>query len=108
MMVLISINILLMDKIFGQRRICDRRKLRNVASALKNNALAWWRHLCEFDKLPKTWNNVKILMRKTFVDSSLASNLNFEIYSLEEEATIASHLCIIFCRKSWSNKRRNM
>jgi hypothetical protein len=43
---------------------------------------------------------VKILMRKTFVDSSLASNLNFEIYSLEEEATIASHLCIIFCRKS--------
>jgi hypothetical protein len=40
--------------------------------------------------LPKTWNDVKILMRKTFVDSSPASNLNFEIYSLEEEATIAS------------------
>jgi hypothetical protein len=34
---------------------------------------------------------VKILMRKTFVDSSPASNLNFEIHSLkEEEATIAS------------------
>jgi hypothetical protein len=30
-------------------------------------------------------------MRKTFVDSSPASNLNFEIHSLkEEEATIAS------------------
>jgi hypothetical protein len=33
---------------------------------------------------------MKILMRKTFVDSSPASNLNFEIYSLEEELTIAS------------------
>jgi hypothetical protein len=30
-----------MDKIFGQRRICERRKLKNVASALTNNALAW-------------------------------------------------------------------
>jgi hypothetical protein len=33
---------------------------------------------------------VKILMRKTFVDSSPACNLSFEIHSLEEEATIAS------------------
>jgi hypothetical protein len=40
--------------------------------------------------LPKIWNDVKILRRKTFVDSSPASNLNFEIHSLEEEATIAS------------------
>jgi hypothetical protein len=31
-----------MDKNFGQRRICERRKLRNAASALTNNALAWW------------------------------------------------------------------
>jgi hypothetical protein len=30
-----------MDKIFGQHCICERRKLRNVASALTNNALAW-------------------------------------------------------------------
>jgi hypothetical protein len=30
-----------MDKIFGQHRICERRKPRNVASALTNNALAW-------------------------------------------------------------------
>jgi hypothetical protein len=29
-------------------------------------------------------------MRKTFVDSSPASNLNFEINYLEEEPTIAS------------------
>jgi hypothetical protein len=51
-----------MDKKFGQRRICERRKLRNVASALMNNVLAWWKHLCEFDELPKTWNDVKFLM----------------------------------------------
>jgi hypothetical protein len=80
-----------MDKNLGQRRICERRKHRNVASALTNNELDWWKHLCESDELPKTWNNVKILIRKTFVDSSSASNLNFQIHSLEEEeATIAS------------------
>jgi hypothetical protein len=33
---------------------------------------------------------VKILMRNFFIDSSPISNLNFKIYSLEEEATIAS------------------
>jgi hypothetical protein len=79
-----------MDKIFGQCHICERRKLRNIANALTNNALAWWKCLCESDELPKIWNDVKILMRKTFVDSSLASNLNFEIHSLEEEPTITS------------------
>jgi hypothetical protein len=79
-----------MDKIFGQRRICERRKIGNVASALMNNALAWWKHLYESNELSKTWNDVKILMRKTFVDSSPTFNLNFEIHSMEEEETIAS------------------
>jgi hypothetical protein len=33
-----------MEKKFGQRRICERRKLRHVASAyLTNNALSWWK-----------------------------------------------------------------
>jgi hypothetical protein len=34
-----------MDKNFGQHRMCERRKLRNVASASTNNALAWWKRL---------------------------------------------------------------
>jgi hypothetical protein len=55
-----------MDEIFGQRRICERRKLRNVASTLTNDALVWGKHLCGYDELPKTWNDFKILMRKTF------------------------------------------
>jgi hypothetical protein len=77
-----------MDEIFG-RHICERRKIRNVASVLTNDSLAWWKHLCDYDELPKTWNDVKILTRKTFVDSSPASKLNFEIHSLEDEPTIA-------------------
>jgi hypothetical protein len=55
-----------MDKKFGQCRICKRRKLRNVASTLTNNELAWWKCLCESNELPKTWNNMKILIRKNF------------------------------------------
>jgi hypothetical protein len=42
-----------MNEIFGLHRICERRKLKNVGSALANNALAWWKHLCESDELPK-------------------------------------------------------
>jgi hypothetical protein len=74
---------------------------------LTNNALALWKHLCESNKLPKTWNDVKILMRKTFVDSFPASNLNFEIHSLEEEATIASPIVHNILQEVGSNKRRN-
>jgi hypothetical protein len=71
-----------MDKFFGQHHICERRKLRNIASALTNNELAWWKRLCQSEELPKTWNDVKILIRNFFVDSSPVSNLNFEIDSL--------------------------
>jgi CHAT domain-containing protein len=78
-----------MHEIFGQCRICERRKLENVASALMNNALAWWKHLCESNELPKTWKDVENLMRKTFVDSSSASNLNFEIHSLEQPTIVS-------------------
>jgi hypothetical protein len=78
------------NKKFRQRHICERRKLRNIASALTNDALAWWKCLCESDELPKIWNDVKILMRKTFVDLSPVSNLNFEMHYLEEQPTIAT------------------
>jgi hypothetical protein len=43
-----------MDKVFGQHRICDRRKLRNIASALTNSALDWWKRLSVSDELTKT------------------------------------------------------
>jgi hypothetical protein len=79
-----------MDETFRQHRICERRKLRNVASTLTNDALVWCKHLCASDELPKTWNDVKIVMRKTFIEPSPTSNLNFEKHSLEEQPTIAS------------------
>jgi hypothetical protein len=79
-----------MYEIFGQRHICERRKLRNVANTLTNDALVWWKHLCESGELPKTWKYVKIVMRKTFVDSSPTSNLNFEKHSWQEQPTIVS------------------
>jgi hypothetical protein len=55
-----------MDEIFGQRRICERRKLKNVASALTNNALAWWKHLCESDELPKNMERCENSHEKNF------------------------------------------
>jgi hypothetical protein len=54
------------DEFFGQNRICERRKLINVASVLTNDALVWWKRLCESAEFPKSWNDMKILMRKNF------------------------------------------
>jgi hypothetical protein len=34
-----------MDKIFARRCICDRRKIKIVASTLTNDALVWWNNL---------------------------------------------------------------
>jgi hypothetical protein len=64
-----------MDKSFAQHRICDRRKIKIVASTLTNHALVWWNNLHYYDK-PKTWDDMKDLMREQFVSSQdvMASN----------------------------------
>jgi hypothetical protein len=72
---------------------------RSLPGLVKRNVslLTTWRlwttqplRLAPLGELPKTWKDVKILMRKTFVDLYSTSNLNFEIHSLEEQPTIAS------------------
>jgi hypothetical protein len=97
-----------MDKKFGQRRICERRKLRNVASALTNNTLAWWKRLCESDELSKTWNDVKILMKKALLIHLMHLILILRyILRRRRKQLLHSQWCIIFCTKPRSSKRRN-
>ena len=47
--------------------MCPRRKVKNAASVLRHSALSWWESLDPFDK-PQTWNDMKLLMRETFVN----------------------------------------
>jgi len=49
--------------------MCEWRKIKNATSVLTNNASIWWDNLCEFDK-PRFWNDMKTLMRETFVHVS--------------------------------------
>ena len=49
--------------------MCERRKIKNATSVLIDNASNWWDNLCEFDK-PRSWNDMKTLMRETFVHIS--------------------------------------
>jgi hypothetical protein len=62
-----------MDKIFARRHKCDRRKLKIVASTLTNDALVWWNNLHDYEK-PKTWIDVKALMRQQFVSMDDSKN----------------------------------
>jgi hypothetical protein len=57
-----------MNKIFARRRICDRRKIKIVASTSTNHALVWWNNLHDYDK-QQTWANIKALIREQFVSS---------------------------------------
>jgi hypothetical protein len=62
-----------MDKIFARCRICDRRKIKIVASTLMNDALVWWNNLHDYEK-PQTWTDVKALMRQQFISMDDTKN----------------------------------
>jgi hypothetical protein len=64
-----------MDKIFARRRICDRRKIKIKASTLMNDALVWWNNLHDYEK-PRTWTDVKVLMRQKNSMDDTKNNLS--------------------------------
>jgi hypothetical protein len=55
------------DNIFSTRFMCPRRKIKNAVSVLRHSALSWWESLDPSNK-PQTWNDIKLLMRETFVN----------------------------------------
>jgi hypothetical protein len=65
-----------MDKKFAQCRMCDRRKIKIDVSSLTSCALTWWENLCVSDK-PKTWKDMKILMREKFYQHDLVEHIFF-------------------------------
>lgn len=70
------------DNIFAKCFKCENRKLRNVTSALTNNVL------------PRTWNEMKNIMRKTIVDQSFISiyDLRSDVDYIEEEPFVVTNL----------------
>ena len=77
------------DNIFATRFICSRRKVKNASSVLRLSALTWWESLSPLDK-PQTWDDMKILMRETFVSPSHIVNSYDEVFQLEDHCIVVS------------------
>ena len=56
------------DQIFAQCRLCNRKMIKIATNVLKEHALLWWNNLHDHNK-PRTWLDMKILMRKQFNSS---------------------------------------
>jgi len=77
------------DNIFATRFMCPRRKVKNASSVLRHSALVWWDSLDSSDK-PQTWNDMKLLMRETFVNANPALNSYDEVHNLEDQSIVVS------------------
>ena len=75
------------DNIFATRFMCPRRKVKNAVSVLRHSALSWWESLDPSDK-PQTWNDMKLLMRETFVNPPPVLTSYDEVHHLEEESVV--------------------
>jgi hypothetical protein len=75
------------DKIFANRSMCARRKVQNATSVLRDSASTWWETLRQLDK-PQTWNDMKILMRETFVNPPPILNSNYEVHHLDDQSIV--------------------
>ena len=75
------------DNIFATRFMCPRRKVKNTSSVLRHSALSWWESLDPSDK-PQTWNDMKLLMRETFVNPPSVLTSYAEVHYLEEESVV--------------------
>jgi hypothetical protein len=77
------------EEIFATRFMCPRRNVKNAASVLRHSALTWWESLNNADK-PQTWNDMKILMRETFVHPPFTLNSNDEVPNSEAQSIVVS------------------
>ena len=69
--------------------MCPRRKVKNASSVLRHFALSWWQSLDPLDK-PHSWDDMKLLMRVTFVNAPPSLNSYDEVNHLEEEFVVIS------------------
>ena len=62
------------DNIFTQIYMCERRKIKNATSVLRQSESTWWESL--------------VIMRENFVNPSLVINSNDEVHQLDQSLVI--------------------
>jgi len=75
------------DNIFAQCRMCEQRKIKNASGVLRHLASTWWESLSSSDK-PHIWNDMKIVMRETFVQPSRVIYSSDEVHQLDQSLVI--------------------
>jgi hypothetical protein len=86
--------------------MCERRKIKNASSVLRYLASTLWESLSSSDK-PHTWNDMKIIMRETFVNPSLVINSNDEVYQIDQSLVIPS-IVPIFLQENVQKREDDM
>ena len=90
--------------LFATHFMCSRRKVKNASSVLRLSALTWWESLSPLDK-PQTWDDMKILMRETFVSPSHIVNSYDEVFQLEDQSIVVSLAMTNLLQDSKTNSR---
>ena len=60
---------------------------KNATSVLRHSVLSWWESLDPSNK-PQTWNDMKLLMRETFVNPPPILISYAKVHHLEEESVV--------------------
>jgi hypothetical protein len=69
---------------FCKHNLLEEQKNLADAGVLIDYTLALWKRLCRHDKLPKTWNALKIILREYFVPEYYADHLLAKLRSLKQ------------------------
>ena len=86
--------------------MCERRKIKNATSVLRQSASTWWESLSFSDK-PHTWNDMKNLMREKFINPYVVINSNDEVHQLDQSLVIPPAM-LTFCRTMYKRVLLNM
>jgi hypothetical protein len=68
---------------FCKHDLSEEQKILVVAGVLIDYALAVWKHLCRYDKVPKTWNALKTIFREYFIPEYYTDHLLAKLQSLK-------------------------
>ena len=79
---------------WNRQHICyslyvSKEEGKNASSVLRHFALSWWESLDPLDK-PQSWDDMKCLVRVTFINSPPSLNSYDEVNFLEEETVVIS------------------
>jgi hypothetical protein len=64
--------------------LSEEQKVLAAAGVLIDYALSIWKRLCRYDKVPKTWNALKTVLREYFVPKYYADHLLAKLQSLKQ------------------------